>query len=239
MLGQWLRSQGPSFIRSAQIATKVGNPHGCPRGETPLSRTQIGYHLDQSLSRLGVERIDLYYLHEFDRVTPLEETLRAMASAVEAGKIASFGISNASLSDAKEVKNLADSELSARFEYVQNEYSLLATADAEALIPYCAEHGLRYTAFSPLAGGLLTGKYRFGGEPPSGSRVAQAPEACAAYVSKEAFNVIEELRRSASASGETMPCAALRFVLDTPGLDGLIIAPRRIEHFIGYGLEPD
>ena len=153
-----------AFVQDAQIATKVGNPHGCPPGETPLSRAQIAHHLDQSLRRLGVERIDLYYIHEFDRVTPLEETLDAMARAVEAGKIDRFGVSNASLADVEAVGSLAGSSLAARFEYVQNEYNLLATADAEALIPYCAEHGLRYTAFSPLAGGLLTGKYRFGEE---------------------------------------------------------------------------
>ena len=167
---------GRSLRQSAQIATKVGNPHGCPPGETPLSRAQIAYHLDVSLRRLGVERIDLYYIHEFDRVTPLEETLGAMTRAVEAGKIDRFGISNASLSDVKAVRKLAGDGLAARFEYVQNEYNLLATADAETLIPYCAEHGLRYTAFSPLAGGLLTGKYRLGEEPPSGSRLAHAPE---------------------------------------------------------------
>src|SRR6266550_5012862 len=107
MLGKWLRSQGSSFRQTAQIATKVGNPHGCPPGETPLSATQIAHHLDVSLRRLGVERIDLYYIHEFDRVTPLEETLGAMTNAVEAGKIASFGISNASLSDVKAVRSLA------------------------------------------------------------------------------------------------------------------------------------
>src|SRR5437868_3262283 len=125
MLGKWLRSQGASFVEAAQIATKVGNPHGCPPGETPLSRTQISYHLDRSLRRLGVERIDLYYIHEFDRVTPLEETLGAMTIAVEAGKIARFGVSNASLSDVKAVRSLAASSLGPSFEYVQNEYNLL------------------------------------------------------------------------------------------------------------------
>ena len=108
----------------------------------------------------------------------------------------------------------------------------------QALIPYCAEHGLRYTAFSPLAGGMLTGKYRFGEAPPPGSRLAQAPEACAAYLSAEFFAAIERLKRSAEARGETMAGAALRFVLDTPGVDGLIIAPRRVEHFASFGLEP-
>ena len=235
ILGKWLRSQGAFFVEAAEIATKVGNPHGCPAGETPLSQAQIGYHLDRSLSRLGVERIDLYYIHEFDRVTPLEETLEAMARAVEAGKIARFGVSNATLFDVQAVRRLADGSLGRCFEYVQNEYSLLATADAEALIPDCARHGLRYTAFSPLAGGFLSGKYRLGEEPPSGSRLAQAPEACAGYLSEESFAAIEQLRRSADARGETMASAALRFVLDTPGVDGLIVAPRRVEHFASLG----
>src|SRR5207253_1305699 len=150
----------PAFVQRVQIATKVGNPHGCPPAETPLSPTQIADHLDRSLSRLGVERIDLYYIHEFDRVTPLQETLDAFERAVEAGKIDRFGISNASLQDVKAVRDLAGTNLASRFEYVQNEYNLLATADSEAFIPSCGEHGLSYTAFSPLAGGFLTGKYR-------------------------------------------------------------------------------
>lgn len=238
VLGKWLRSQDASFRNNVQIATKVGNPHGCPTGETPLSRTQITYHLDRSLRRLGIERIDLYYIHEFDRVTPLEETLGAMARAVEAGKIDRFGISNASLSDVKAVRNLAGESLASRFEYVQNEYNLLATADAAALIPICAEHGLRYTAFSPLAGGLLSGKYRFDEDPPSDSRLAQAPDACAGYLNEKSLAAIEQLRQAAEARQETMASAALRFVLDTPGVDGLIIAPRRVEQFASLGLEP-
>jgi aryl-alcohol dehydrogenase-like predicted oxidoreductase len=238
VLGKWLRSQGPSFVADAQIATKVGNPHGCPPGETPLSRSQIASHLDRSLRRLGVERIDLYYIHEFDRVTPLEETLDAMARAIEAGKIASFGVSNASLADVQSVRSLAGAALASRFGYVQNEFNLLATADGDALIPYCAEHGLRYTAFSPLAGGLLTGKYRFGEEPPAGTRLAYAPEAYAAYLNERSFAAIERLRQSAEERQETMAEAALRFVLDTPGVDGLIVAPRRVEQFTSLGLEP-
>jgi aryl-alcohol dehydrogenase-like predicted oxidoreductase len=238
VLGKWLRSQGVSFRQNAQIATKVGNPHGCRAGEAPLSRAQIAYHLDLSLRRLGVERIDLYYIHEFDRVTPLEESLEAMTRAVEAGKIASLGISNASLSDVKAVKSLVGSSFAPCFEYVQNEYNLLATADAQALIPYCAEHGLRYVAFSPLAGGLLTGKYQLDEEPPPGSRLASAPEACAAYLNEKSLTAIEQLRRSADARQMTMAGAALRFVLDTPGVEGLIIAPRRIEHFATLGFKP-
>jgi aryl-alcohol dehydrogenase-like predicted oxidoreductase len=237
-LGKWLRAQDASFVKEAQIATKVGNPYGCPPGERPLSRNQIVHHLDRSLRRLGVERIDLYYVHEFDPSTPLEETLGAMADAVAAGKIDRFGVSNASLSDVQAVRKAAGESLGSRFEYVQNEYNLLTTADAEELIPYCAEHRLRYTAFSPLAGGFLTGKYRSGEGAPSDSRFAHAPEVCARYATDETFAAIERLRRLADERRETVAEAALRFVLDTPGVDGLIIAPRRIEHFASLGLAP-
>jgi aryl-alcohol dehydrogenase-like predicted oxidoreductase len=238
ILGMWLRSQGAAFLNDAEIATKVGNPHGCPQGQTPLSSAQVTHHLNQSLRRLGVERIHVYYIHEFDRVTPLEETLEAMTRAVDTGKIDRFGISNATLADVRAVKELAGDSLGRRFEYVQNEYNLLATADAGALIPYCAEHGLRYTAFSPLAGGFLTGKYRAGEAPPHDSRLAHAPEVCAPYSTEQSFAKIEDLRREAGAANETMAEAALRFVLGTPGVDGLIIAPRRLDHFANLGLGP-
>ena len=238
ILGKWLRAQGASFVQSIRIATKVGNPHGCPPGETPLSASQIAHHLDQSLRRLRVERINLYYIHEFDRVTPLEETLGAMERAVETGKIDRFGISNASLSDAKAVVELAGPALASRFEYVQNEYNLLAIDDAQELIPWCAENSLRYTAFSPLAGGLLTGKYRLGEEPPPGSRIAHAADIYSGYLNEESFTAIEQLRQSAAQRQMTMAEAALRFVFDTRGVDGLIIAPRRVEHFASLGLEP-
>lgn len=236
VVGRWLSRQGASFIAEAQIATKVGNPHGCPAGETPLSSGQIAYHLDQSLRRLGLERIDLYYIHEFDRVTPLEETLDAMSRAADAGKIDRFGISNATLSHVEEVGRLAPAILRNRFEYVQNEFSLLATADAEALIPYCARHGLRYTAFSPLAGGLLSGKYRLDEEPPSGSRLAHARDIYADYLNPDCFAAIDRLRRSSQARGQSMAEAALRFVLGTAGVDGLVIAPRTLEQFASLGL---
>jgi aryl-alcohol dehydrogenase-like predicted oxidoreductase len=238
ILGQWLRAQGSAFVQSAQIATKVGNPNGCPPGETPLNRTQIASHLDESLRRLGVERIDLYYIHEFDCVTPLQETLDAMARAIEADKIDRFGVSNASLTDVKVVKNRAPSSVASRFEYVQNEYNLLALADAGALIPWCAENGFRYTAYSPLAGGLLTGKYRLGEGPPPGSRLAHAADIYSGYLNEESFAAIDRLRKSAEERHLTIGEAALRFVLDTPGVDSLIIAPRRIDHFTNLGLGP-
>ena len=111
LLGEWLASKTAAFRAKLQVATKVGNPHGCPDGDTPLSRAQVAQHLDESLRRLGLEQIGLYYVHEFDHVTPLEETLEAMDRALAAGKIAEFGVSNASLDDLKGVLALTSGEL--------------------------------------------------------------------------------------------------------------------------------
>jgi len=146
-------------------------------------------------------------------------------------------VSNASLEEVEAVRRLAGETLAVRFGYVQNEYNLLATSDAEKLIPHCARHGLRYTAFSPLAGGLLSGKYNLGQEPPTDSRLAHAAHIYADYLNERSFAAIDELRRSAEERGASIASAALGFVLDTPGVDSLIIAPRRIEHFTDMGFE--
>ena len=90
-----------------------------------------------------------------------------------------------------------------------------------------------------LAGGLLTGKYSFGEDPPPGSRLAHAAEIYADYLNAKSFAAIERLRRSAEERQQAMAEAALSFVLDTPGVAGLIIAPRRIEHFASYGFKPE
>lgn len=235
LLGEWLGSKPASVRAGLQIATKVGNPNGCPAGDTPLSRAQIAGHLDKSLRRLGLEQIGLYYIHEFDHVTPLEETLEAMDRALAAGKIAEVGVSNATCDDLRAVLALCSGPLRRAFTHVQNEFNLLHQDDLAEVIPLCRSEGLAYVAFSPLAGGLLSGKYRAGQAPAEG-RVSDAPQFFAHLLTPATFSAIEDLRRRAQASGWSAPGAALRFILDTPGAESLIIAPRSVEQFEGYGL---
>lgn len=235
VLGQWLRRQDAAFRSRIEVATKVGNPAGCPSGEGPLSARQIALHLDTSLRRLGRERIDLYYLHEFDAGTPLEETLEAISRALVAGKIAGFGVSNASEEKLRSVLALADQRLRAAFTHVQNEFNFLERRDRSDVIPLCVENGLAYVAFSPLAGGLLTGKYRFDRAPDPETRLAKIGHHYDHHLTAAARARIEALREAAGGA-EGMPGAALRFVLDTPGIGALIIAPRRGGHFADYGL---
>ena len=240
VLGEWLARQEAAFRARIQVATKVGNPNGTPVGDTPLSRGQIAEHLDSSLQRLGVERIDLYYIHEFDPVTPLEETLEAFDRALTQGKIAAFGVSNATLANLKSVLDLlGDGALRAAFTTVQNEFNLLRQGDLEAVIPLCAAEGLAYVAFSPLAGGLLSGKYRPGAAADAGTRAGDAPQFFAELMTPENFAAIEALRTRAAEKGWTLPVAALRFILDQPDALSLIVAPRSIAQFDGYSIASD
>lgn len=236
VLGEWLGRQDPGFRARIEVATKVGNPVGCPDGERPLSRAQVAHHLDASLRRLGLERIGLYYLHEFDPSTPLDETLEALQRALQAGKIAKFGVSNASLGDLSAVLRLATGPLAAAFTHVQNGFNRLETADLDEVIPLAHERGLRYVAFSPLAGGLLSGKYQLDRPPPPRARLDVAPTLYQHLMTPSTFEAIAELQHQADANGCSLPAAALCFILDTPGVNSLIIAPRSTEQFEAYGI---
>lgn len=237
ILGEWLRTQDGAWREGLQIATKVGNPHACPPGERPLSREQIASHLDRSLLRLGVERIDLYYLHEFDVLTPLEETLDALDRALSAGKIAHFGVSNAKIDDLRAVLSLTgEGALRAAFTHVQNQFNLLEQRDLVDVIPLVRAEGLSYVAFSPLAGGLLSGKYRGDQAPAAGTRLSAAPEYYASQTTPAAFAAIDALAQKAAEDGQSVATAALRFILDTPGVGSLIIAPRSANQFDAYSI---
>jgi aryl-alcohol dehydrogenase-like predicted oxidoreductase len=237
VLGAWLRVQDAAFRSCIQVATKVGNPNGCPPGDTPLSRAQIAYHLDVSLRRLGLERVDLYYVHEFDPLTPLDETLEALERARAQGKIAAFGISNATLDDLKNVLTLTgEGALRRAFTHIQNQFNLLEQGDLQDLIPLAQAQGIAYVAFSPLAGGLLSGKYRQNRPPNPSDRISVAPDYYRHLLTPKTFDAIENLRQRAAAQGWTVPGAALRFVLDTPGMDSLIVAPRSAEQFAAYDI---
>jgi aryl-alcohol dehydrogenase-like predicted oxidoreductase len=235
VLGEWLAAQGPAYRQTIEVATKVGNPNGCPAGERPLSAAQIAHHLDASLGRLKVDRIDLYYIHEFEDGAPLDETLDAFDRALGQGKIANFGVSNVSADQLRAVLSLAPARLRAAFTTVQNGFNLLETRDRADVIPLAAAAGLDYVAFSPLAGGLLTGKYHRGAAALKG-RLKDAPGFFETLLTDETFALIDALRVRAAETDTTVASLALRGLLDTPGVTAVIVAPRSREQFDAYGL---
>lgn len=156
------------------VATKFGIPidDDRPGGASP---GYIARAVEDSLRRLGTDRIDLYQLHLPDQATPLEETLSALDALVRDGKVREIGCSNFSpelLDDASRIS--ADRQI-ARFVSVQNEYSLLRRLPERGVLQACDRNGIAFIPYFPLASGLLTGKYRRGEQPPAGTRLASVP----------------------------------------------------------------
>jgi aryl-alcohol dehydrogenase-like predicted oxidoreductase len=227
-IGEWLATKGADVRDRIVIATKTYNPmaEGADHG---LGRARIHRQVETSLRRLGVERLALYLPHSFDPDTPQEETLQAFHDLVRAGKVGAIGASNFTGEQLAEAVELAELEGLPRYELVQNGFSLLEQGDRETILPVCREHGLGYTAFSPLAGGWLTGKYRRGEAPPAGSRMTLRPEPYAGYSSDPVFDALEALEREAVGRGVSMSALALAWALAQPELTAIIIGPGRAD----------
>jgi aryl-alcohol dehydrogenase-like predicted oxidoreductase len=228
-IGEWLGTKGPDVRDRIVVATKTFNPmdEGADHG---LGRARVHRQADSSLQRLGVDRIGLYLVHDFDPDTPQEETLQAFGELVRAGKVGAVGASNFSGEQLAEAVELSEIERLPRYEWVQNGFSLLEQGDREDVFAVCREHGLGYTPFSPLAGGWLTGKYRRGAPPPAGSRMTLRPEPYAAYSSDRVFDALEALEAEAAARSASMASLALAWLLALDEVTAIVIGPGRAEH---------
>jgi aryl-alcohol dehydrogenase-like predicted oxidoreductase len=228
-IGEWLATKDSDVRDAITIQTKTFNPlvEGDDRG---LARPRILRQIDTSLARLGVERVGLYLAHAFDPNVPQEETLRGFDELVRAGKVEAVGASNFSAEQLAEAVELSELEELARYELVQNSFSLLDRDDEETVFPVCREHGLGYEAFGPLAGGWLTGKYRRGQEYPEGSRMTQRPESYLRYATDAVFDGLDALEREALARGVSMPGLALAWLLAVPEVTAVVVGPTCAEH---------
>jgi aryl-alcohol dehydrogenase-like predicted oxidoreductase len=178
--------------------------------------------VETSLERLGIDRIDLYLTHEPDPNTPVDETFATFAALVERGLIDAWGVSNVGADDLRAWLSLGKPSL------VQNSYSLLERADETEVIPLCAEHGVEYQAFSPLAGGWLTGKYHRGEEAPAGSRMTMRPEPYRHLETDRVYDGLDALGRAAADRGVSTGGLALAWALGTTG--SVVVGPRRPAH---------
>lgn len=242
-IGAWLATKGAEVRDRIVLTTKTFNPMGAGQ-DRGLSRARILRQVDTSLERLGVERVPLYMTHAWDEETPVEETLDALGGLVRAGKVGAIGCCNVTAEQLAEAVELSRLEGLARFEWVQNSYSLLELGDRETVFPVCHEHGLSYTPFSPLAGGWLTGKYRRGASAPPGSRMALRPGPYASYHSNRVYDAIEALEDRARAHAVTPAALALAWQLAHDEIAGIVIGPGRTGHLddtrqaLALGLSP-
>jgi aryl-alcohol dehydrogenase-like predicted oxidoreductase len=211
------------------LATKVRMPMGPGPNDAGLSRHHIVSACEASLRRLGTDHIDLYQVHEWDGVTPLEETLEALTSLVASGKVRYIGVSN--YTGWQLMKALGTSERLGlqRFVSEQIYYSLQAREAEYELIPAAIDQGLGVLVWSPLAGGLLTGKYRRGAEAPAGSR--QLTEWSEPPVPDEdkLYDTVDVLVDIAEKRGVSAARVALAYTLGKPGVTSLVIGARTAE----------
>ena len=225
-IGSWRAATGRPILLSTKVFHSV---EGDPR-DRGLARERILRQIERSLGRLRVRRVDMYLIHEPDRETPLAETLGALDELVRAGTVGSIGASNVDAAWLEEALAISERNGFARFEWVQNSYSLLDRTPEAEVLPLCAEHGLGFTPFGPLAGGWLTGKYRRGQPPPPGSRMTLRPEPYAHLDDEATYRGLDALSVAAADRDVDVAAFALAWVLSSPDVTAAIVGPRRPEH---------
>jgi len=233
VLGEALRTSSCSRDKYL-IATKVFNPVP-PEPDKGLSAAQIAKQLDRSLERLGVDYIDLYQCHRYDKETPLDETLEALDRAVKSGKVRSIGLSEWPVDKIHAAAKLTTAHGWTPMTSSQPQYSMLVRKPEAEVFAACREHGLGNIVFSPLAQGVLTGKYKAGQPPPANSRAANPDTNFTMETLGRRFRsdfllaAVEQLKPIAADLNLTMTQMALAWVLRQPEVSSAISGASRPE----------
>ncbi|MER5178306.1 aldo/keto reductase [Streptomyces sp. NPDC002896] len=214
------------------LATKAGIPHPDQGEHAPLSAEGLRAALDGSLKRLGTDRVDLFYLHQPDRATPLAETLAAVAEFVRDGKVLALGVSNFAAWQIAELNRVADEVGAPRPVVAQQLHNLLARRVEEEYVEFAATTGLRTMVYNPLGGGLLTGRHTFEQAPGSGrfgdSKLAAMYRE--RYWNEDLFRAVADLTRIAADAGLPLTELALRWLLTRPSTDALLLGGSKADH---------
>ena len=225
MIGRWLGRQDSEARKRIRIATKVGTVVSAEGMRMDLSPGTIAEHLSSSLERLGLDHVDFCLCHGLDAQTPIEATLEGFAAVLEAGRVSHIGVCNVTPEELLAVLAASERLGLPRFDWVQNAYNLTRRSDESELFAICRDHGLGLTPYSPMAGGLLTGKYGRDQPAPRDSRLSLRPEG--ALPSAATFDSIDRLRQHAAALGVSAGALALAWVMSHPLVTAPIAGPSR------------
>jgi aryl-alcohol dehydrogenase-like predicted oxidoreductase len=229
LTGQALKTLGVARD-SIVVATKVLGRMGPGPNQAGLSRAHILHAVDQSLTRLQLDYIDLYQIHGRDPVTPLEETLGALNDCVRAGKVRYIGLCNLSAWEITKALWISQREGFARFESVQAYYTLAGRDLEREIVPLARDQNLAILPWSPLAGGLLSGKFTRDGKGPQGARRSSFDFP---PVNRDRlFNCIDAMRPIAQAHGVSIARVALAYLLHKPYVTSVIIGAKSGEQLI-------
>ncbi len=208
----------------AVIATKVFQAMGPGPNQRGLSRKHILESIDNSLTRLGMDYVDLYQIHRFDRDTPIEETLEALTDLVKLGKVRYIGASTMAAYQLAKMLYRADQLHLARFISMQNNYSLLYREEEREMIPLCREEGVGLIPYSPIGGGLLAGSRR------SGTVRSNSPMARDRFNRKADEAVIDAVAEVATKRGVGPAEIAVAWLLAQPGVTSPIVGATQVTH---------
>src|ERR1700754_2825020 len=211
------------------LATKYSKPMATDAAKQGAARPYIMEAVEASLQRLKTDYIDLYQQHDYDPLTPIEETLRALDDLVRQGKVRYIGNSNFPAWRIAEAEHVARAMNASRFVSCQDEYSLVVRDIEKDLLPAAAEYKLGLLPFFPLASGLLTGKYKRGASPPNDTRFGKAPALKDRYVTPRNEDIVEKLQAFAQARGHTMLELAFSWLAARPLVSSVIAGATRVE----------
>ncbi|MBF5031193.1 aldo/keto reductase family protein [Micromonospora sp. ANENR4] len=214
-----------------EVFTKVYWPTGPGRNDRGLSRKHIMESIDGSLRRLQTDHVDLYQAHRYDYSTPLEETMEAFADVVRSGKAHYIGVSEWKASQLREAHALAR-ELRIPLISNQPQYSMLWRVIETEVVPTSEELGIGQIVWSPMAQGVLSGKYLPGQPPPAGSRATDEKSGAgfiARFMTDDVLTRVQRLKPLAEQAGLTMPQLAVAWVLQNPNVSSAIIGASRPE----------
>jgi aryl-alcohol dehydrogenase-like predicted oxidoreductase len=214
-----------------EIISKVFWPTGSGPNDAGLSRKHVMSACEASLRRLGTDHLDVYLAHRFDATTPLEETLRAFDDLVREGKVLYVGVSEWSASDIRRAAALAEATGRTRLVVNEPQYSMLWRVPETEVVAACTDLGIGQIAWSPLAQGVLSGKYLPGQPPPPSSRATDSDGA--AYISRwmhdDVLAAVQRLRPLAEGLGLSLAQMSLAWVLSRPTVSAAIIGASRPE----------
>ncbi|WP_078552570.1 aldo/keto reductase family protein [Bacillus alkalicellulosilyticus] len=212
------------------ITTKAFWPMGDLPNDRGLSRKHVFEQLHASLKRMDLDYVDIFYCHRYDPETPVEETLRTIDDLLRQGKILYAGVSEWSAAQIQEALNVADKYLLDRIVVNQPQYSLLYRHIEQEIIPVSEKNGIAQVVFSPLAQGVLTGKYK-GGNIPKDSRAANADinEYVHNFINESNLERVDKLGKLAEELDFTLPELALAWVLRNPNVASAIVGASRPE----------
>jgi aryl-alcohol dehydrogenase-like predicted oxidoreductase len=241
IVGEWLAARRADIV----LATKAYFPMHDGPGSLGPSRRNLIRECEASLRRLRLDVIDLYQLHHPSNDVPIDETLRALDDLVSAGKVRYVGTSSFAAWQIVEALWASAARHLVPVSSEQPVYNVLDRRIERELLPMALTYGLAVLTWSPLAGGVLAGRYERGGDPPPDSRHETFWAGRHAEVTDQVFDVLDDLRRLAAAAGLELHALAHRWVVSRPGVTSLIVGPRSVEHLeaalaaAGQRLAPD